>query len=282
MAKYNKDEVNAYLEECKSKGIQDPGCLYQIQRAMWTGFPENILHAISVPGLTEGQLMKLFGLVVNGFPEQEVIQLCQEPKKLQGCLDRYYGELYRADREKIYQEVFDGFQKSWQSNFDQLLKQSNTLSDTLKFLQKKIQEQEAQLGREQEAVWENERLKQELSACEKRLQKETERADAAEREIQFSNPPKPEAVVKTVPDAKAPREKKKSWLFSCKNKKAGKKELLALVTQLDETQFEEVLDGYEKDLSMAEISQYARPEFTPEQMRKIKQLLLKMKQNEEK
>lgn len=273
MAKYNKDEVNAYLEECKSKGIQDPVCLYLIQRAMWTGFPENILHAISVPGLTEVQLMKLFGLVVNGFPEQEVIQLCQEPKKLQGCLERYYGELYRGDREKIYQEVFDSFQASWQQNFDQLLKQTDTLSDNLKFLQEQMEKKEQDLKevREREKLLESKLQK--LAVPEKGMADEVEQSDSVQAEKTIQTEPVQET--ETV----KPVKKRKMWAFSRKRKKNA---LIAMTAQLNDEQFEEALDGYEKGLSVEEIRQYARPEISAAQMARMKELLLKMKSQEEK
>lgn len=268
MAKYTREEITAYLEECKKRGITDPGCLYQIQTAMRIGYPESVLNAVSIPELSELQMVKLFGLSVNGFPEAEVLRLAREPRKLSNCLGNYYGNLY--DRKKVYQEVFNDFQKSWQKNFDQLSKQTEVLADSLRFMQEQLEKKEQEL---KTAVFE----KREQIQEPEQLQEEKESRQSNEAQMDVP-PQKRKHFFSPLP----PIPKQTCSLFSSFGKKKRERALIGMIARLEEDQFEQALDGYEKGLTLEEVGQYAVPEMTSGQMEKAKQFLLKMKQQEEK
>ena len=139
---YSKEEVMSFIETCKKNGIQDAARLYQIQAAMRAGLTINLLEALGSPGLTELQMQQIAGLAVNGFPEEEILAVCKEPERLSQRREAYYKKTYGVDQKKIYQEVFNGFLTQWQRNFNQLLKQTETLSNTLDFLKEQVRKKE--------------------------------------------------------------------------------------------------------------------------------------------
>lgn len=151
MEAYSKEEIVNHIETCKKNGILDGGRLYQIQTAMRAGLSAGLLEALEDPMLTERQMQQIIGLAVNGFPEKELITISRVPEQFEQHRDAHYKSAYGEDRKKIYQEIFDTFQVQWQLNFDQLLKQTETLSNTLDFLKEQVkrkeQEQTAPLAR---------------------------------------------------------------------------------------------------------------------------------------
>lgn len=142
---YSKEEVMSFIETCKKNGIQDAARLYQIQAAMRAGLTINLLEALGSPGLTELQMQQIAGLAVNGFPEEEILAVCKEPERLSQRREAYYKKTYGVDQKKIYQEVFNGFLTQWQRNFNQLLKQTETLSNTLDFLKEQVRKKEQEI-----------------------------------------------------------------------------------------------------------------------------------------
>lgn len=146
MEVYSKEEIVNHIETCKKNGILDGGRLYQIQTAMRAGLSAGLLEALEDPMLTERQMQQIIGLAVNGFPEKELITISRVPERLSQHREAYYKKTYGVDQKKIYQEVFNGFQTQWQRNFDQLLKQTETLSNTLDFLKEQVKRKEQELN----------------------------------------------------------------------------------------------------------------------------------------
>ena len=293
---YSKEEVMSFIETCKKNGIQDAARLYQIQAAMRAGLTINLLEALGSPGLTELQMQQIAGLAVNGFPEEEILAVCKEPERLSQRREAYYKKTYGVDQKKIYQEVFNGFQTRWQRNFDQLLKQTETLSNTLDFLKEQVRqkEQEIQAALKQTEELRRQTAKERERAKDLELERagwEVQKAGAgpegqegtatgeAETEDQRTTVEKEQ-----MPADRGREEKRPFGILSkvsalCRPKgKHPERKLVALIGHLNEGQIEQVLDGYEQGLSLEDIKSYAKPDYSRYQMQEMKNLLLKNKQ----
>lgn len=296
MAKYTKEDMIEQIENCKKLGIQDQGRLYQIQSGMRAGVELSVIEAVSKPELSEIQIQRILGLAVNGYPEEEIQKLCCDPEKIADNIEAYYKNLYGTDRRKVYQEIFDGFQIQWQKNYDQLLMQTDTLSNMLQFLrvQLELKEREVQEVREQivalqnqlndgqeqlqvlkaeKAVWseQQEREKKEVQEAYRIIPEEEENEDEYEDSESMPENGSAESI----------RVVKQGFMEKIFRKRTKnddpEKELITLIERLDDEQIEEVLQGYEQGLSMEEIKRYAKPGLSLRQMREIKKLLLRSK-----
>ena len=276
---YSKEEVMSFIETCKKNGIQDAARLYQIQAAMRAGLTINLLEALGSPGLTELQMQQIAGLAVNGFPEEEILAVCKEPERLSQRREAYYKKTYGVDQKKIYQEVFNGFLTQWQRNFNQLLKQTETLSNTLDFLKEQVRKKEQEI---QAALKQTEELRRQAA-------KERERAKDLELEGTATGEAETEDQRTTVEKEQMPedrgREERRSFGILSKvsalcrpKEKHPERKLVALIGHLNEEQIEQVLDGYEQGLSLEDIKSYAKPDYSRYQMQEMKNLLLKNKQ----
>ena len=295
---YSKEEVMSFIETCKKNGIQDAARLYQIQAAMRAGLTINLLEALGSPGLTELQMQQIAGLAVNGFPEEEILAVCKEPERLSQHREAYYKKTYGVDQKKIYQEVFNGFQTQWQRNFDQLLKQTETLSNTIDFLKEQvkrkeqelnsaagqIEEMHIQISKEKERAQNLEQEKSRWEMHEDRAEPENgkEQPRKENREILQEIAAAPYEGKTCLPGKREEKEKAPTGgflsalsIWKGKKEKNPEKKLIALIGSLDEGQMEQVLDGYEQGLSLEEIRSYAKPGYSTHQMQEMKKLLLK-------
>lgn len=291
MAKYTKEDVIECIENCKKKGIQDQWRLFLIQVGMRADVNPGVIDAVSRPELSEEQMQRILGLAVNGYPEAEILKLCSDPEHIPGHIERYYKKLYGADRQRIYQEIFDNFQVQWQKNFDQLLKQTNILSNMLQFMksQLELKEREVQEVREQIISLQNQLndeqtrlrvLEEEKAVWSEQQKKEQEAYRILPEEEETVDEYDFEGVPETglVEDIRVVKQGFMKKIFQRRTRNnAPEKELITLIERLDDEQIEEVLQGYEQGLSMEEIKRYAKPGLSLRQMREIKKLLLRSK-----
>lgn len=291
MAKYTKEDMIERIEDCKKLGIQDQGKLYQIQSGMRAGIELSVIEAVSKPELSEIQMQRILGLAVNGYPEEEIHKLCHEPEKISDHIEAYYKNLYGTDRRKVYQEIFDSFQIQWQKNFDQLLKQTDTLSNMLQFLrvQLELKEREVQEVREQIISLQNQLndeqtrlrvLEEEKAVWSEQQKKEQEEYRILPEEEETVDEYDFEGVPETglVEGIRVVKQGFMKKIFQRRTRNdAPEKELIILIERLDDEQIEEVLQGYEQGLSMEEIKRYAKPGLSLRQMQEIKKLLLRSK-----
>lgn len=291
MTKYTKEDMIERIEDCKKLGIQDQGRLYQIQSGMRAGMELSVIEAVSKPELSEIQMQRILGLAVNGYPEEEIKKLCHAPEKIEDNIEAYYKNLYGTDRRKVYQEIFDSFQIQWQKNFDQLLKQTDTLSNMLQFLrvQLELKEREVQEVREQIISLQNQLndeqtrlrvLEEEKAVWSEQQKKEQEAYRILPEEEETVDEYDFEGVPETglTEDIRVVKQGFMKKIFQRRTRNDDpEKELITLIERLDDEQIEEVLQGYEQGLSMEEIKRYAKPGLSLRQMREIKKLLLRSK-----
>lgn len=293
MEAYSKEEIVNHIETCKKNGILDGGRLYQIQTAMRAEISAGLLEALEDPTLTERQMQQIIGLAVNGFPEKELTAICRVPEQLEQHRDSHYKSVYGEDRKKIYQEIFDTFQVQWQRNFDQLLKQTETLSNTLDFLkeQVRLKEQEIQKALDQteelrrQAAEERERAKNlELERAGWEMQKAGERPEGQEGIAKGEAETEDGRTTAEKEQMTADRDRKekrpigilaKVTAFCRPKEKHPERKLVELIGCLNEGQIEQVLDGYEQGLSLEDIKSYAKPDYSRYQMQEMKNVLLK-------
>ena len=298
MEVYSKEEIVNHIETCKKNGILDGGRLYQIQTAMRAGLSAGLLEALEDPMLTERQMQQIIGLAVNGFPEKELITISRVPEQFEQHRDAHYKSAYGEDRKKIYQEIFDTFQVQWQRNFDQLLKQTETLSNTLDFLKEQVKRKEQelnsaagqieelhiQISKEKERAQNLEQEKSRWEMHEDRAEPENgkEQPRKENREILQEIAAAPYEGKTCLPGKREEKEKAPTGgflpalsIWKGKKEKNPEKKLIALIGSLDEGQMEQVLDGYEQGLSLEEIRSYAKPGYSTHQMQEMKKLLLK-------
>lgn len=288
MAKYTKEDVIECIENCKKKGIQDQWRLFLIQVGMRADVNPGVIDAVSRPELSEEQMQRILGLAVNGYPEAEILKLCSDPEHIPGYIERYYKKLYGADRQRIYQEIFDNFQVQWQKNFDQLLKQTNILSNMLQFMKSQLELKEREV---KEASEQMSSLKIQLSqeamqikALEEEKATWKEQRDTETEEVGEVAVLDEEDLTEKYEDYGGLQELsriKERWKQTDFIKKffSGNPErkLIMLIECLNDEQIEEVLEGYEQGLTLSEIKLYAKPELSLRKMQEIKKLLLKSK-----
>lgn len=291
MEVYSKEEIMNYMETCKKNGIQDVGRLFQIQAAMRAGLNNSLLAELSRLELSERQIQQIIGLAVNSFPEEELVSVCREPERLEQHREAYYQGRYGNDPKKVYQEVFDTFQVQWQRNFDQVLKQTEILSNTLEFLKEQVKQKEQEImtvtkqAEELHMQVEKERKRAEELELEK-LSWEVQRSGAESREnvkdaAQSEENVKVSGRKEDKPADLNRRPKGPSGMLAkvsafCQRKeKHPEQKLITFIGNLEEEQIEQVLDGYEQGLTLEEIQSYAKPGYNAYQMEKMKNLLLK-------
>ena len=133
MQTYDSEEVKAYVAHCKEKGIQDSSRLFWLQTAMRAGIDKDLLESLEDPKLTNYDAFRILGCNTMGIPNEILTEITKKPETITERIEKYYEEKYTPDKKKIYQEIFDSFQVQWQQNFNQLLKQTELLSDTQEF-----------------------------------------------------------------------------------------------------------------------------------------------------
>lgn len=285
METYSKEYIVEFMDACKAGGIQEPGRLYPIQTALRAGLGKVEMEALANSQLTEMQMLQILGLALNDVPGEILTQISQKPVQLQALREKYYSSLYGADRSRIYQEVFDGFQVQWQNNFKQLLKQTETFSDMLEFLKMQL------MKREREA----ESLEEKKHLLEKEVQKERRRAENLEQERtlwetaylkldqeeQGGDINTQDNMEEYMESGK--EELKINFLGGIFREKRfsnpyPEKKIISLIKNLNDEQIEEVLAGCEQGLSIKQVRTYAKEEYSAGKMRKIRRLLLNMKE----
>lgn len=274
MQTYNKEEIADCTAFFKEHGITDILRLYLINVAMRAKMDRKVLEVLADPKLTEFQLLKGIAYAAIPLPKETLKKMCLEPDNMQRFVEEYYQDIYSIDRKEIYQEIYESFYVQWQNNFSQLLKQTELLSDTLEFLKEQIILKESQVNK----------LQQELDEERERTQKEAARARNLEEERKVwevrQEAPIPAPVLQQPSQESNLKEqqKKEGMLPGIFKKKDPGTQLIALIGNLNDDQIEEVLDGWEKGLSLKEVKKYAKPGYTVRQMQEIKKILLERKE----
>ena len=280
MQAYNREEINAYTEHCKRKGIQDTSRLFWLQTAMRAGIDKDLLESLEDPKLTNYDAFRILGCNTIGIPNEILTEITKQPETITERIEKYYEEKYTPDKKKIYQEIFDSFQVQWQQNFNQLLKQTELLSDTQEFLKSQILEREKRVAD----------LQRTADELRESVRQERRRAENLEQEKEewkkYQEKPKTndqvEIAVKTGDSPEQHIEKQQiqgrfvKFLQRNLHKNPGER-LLALLKPLEDDQIEEVIDGLEKGLEYREVKRYADPDYSANKMKEMKIILLKQR-----
>lgn len=272
MQTYDNEEIKEYVEYCKNKGIKDSSILYWLQNAMRAGVNKNILGIFEDTRLTDIEVFQLLACALAEIPESTLKEFAKNPDTISTQIQKYYERMYSPDRKKIYQEIFDEFQVQWQQSFNQLLKQTELLSNMQEFLKKQIIEKEAQIGN----------LQRTIDNLKEKIRQEQRRAENLELEKKEweNNQEKAEDSAKVT---SAPGNVKESGKIMCFLKgvlqKNPEKQMIDLIESLEDGQIEEVIDGLEKGLDYKTVKRYAKPNYSVKKMREIKNILLKRRVN---
>ena len=73
MQAYNREEINAYTEHCKRKGIQDTSRLFWLQTAMRAGIDKDLLESLEDPKLTNYDAFRILGCNTIGIPNEILV-----------------------------------------------------------------------------------------------------------------------------------------------------------------------------------------------------------------
>ena len=280
MQTYDSEEVKAYVAHCKEKGIQDSSRLFWLQTAMRAGIDKDLLESLEDPKLTNYDAFRILGCNTMGIPNEILTEITKKPETITERIEKYYEEKYTPDKKKIYQEIFDSFQVQWQQNFNQLLKQTELLSDTQEFLKSQILEREKRVAD----------LQRTADELRESVRQERRRAENLEQEKEewkkYQEKPKTndqvEIAVKTGDSPEQHIEKQQIQgrfvKFLQRNlHKNPEERLLALLKPLEDDQIEEVIDGLEKGLEYREVKRYADPDYSANKMKEMKIILLKQR-----
>lgn len=230
MEKYTKEDIVNHIEQCKKNQITDAGRLYQIQLAMRADIDKEIVQAISAPAMTEKLIFQISGLAINGVPTEEIIKICQQPDLLEEIRDTYYQSLYGTDSKS-------------NPNLEQLIKQSEIISDQVKVIKEALDRKDTKL----------EFMEQCLKCMKEQLEKWAENNKNFKEQ---SNIQKKELFGNVKRLLKLPFYKLQV-IF--KNHKSEK--ILSILKDLDDEQAELVIAGYEQGLSIKDIKKYMLPNF---------------------
>lgn len=277
MQTYDSEEIKAYVAHCKEKGIQDSSRLFWLQSAMRAGVDKNVLEILEDPRLTTFDAFRILACAIIEIPESLLREIAKEPDTITERLQKYYEEKYAPDRKKIYQEIFDNFQVQWQQNFNQLLKQTELLSDTQEFLKSQILEREKRVADLQRTTDElRESVSQERRRAEN-LEQEKEEWKKYQEKTEVNGEVEIAAETGDLP-AQQPEKQWNVINFLQRGfQKSPEDRLLALIKPLEDDQIEEVIDGLEKGLEYREVKRYADPDYSANKMKEMKIILLKQR-----
>ena len=277
MQTYDSEEIKAYVAHCKEKGIQDSSRLFWLQSAMRAGVDKNVLEILEDPRLTTFDAFRILACAIIEIPESLLKEIAKAPDTITDHLQKYYEGKYEPDRKKIYQEIFDNFQVQWQQNFNQLLKQTELLSDTQEFLKSQILEREKRVDDLERTIDElRESVRQERRRAEN-LEQEKEEWKKYQERTEVNGEVENAAKTGDLPA----QQLEKQWgvinfLQRSIQKRPGER-LLALIKPLEDDQIEEVIDGLEKGLEYREVKRYADPDYSANKMKEMKIILLKQR-----
>ena len=265
------------MAHCKEKGIQDSSRLFWLQSAMRAGVDKNVLEILEDPRLTTFDAFRILACAIIEIPESLLREIAKEPDTITERLQKYYEEKYAPDRKKIYQEIFDNFQVQWQQNFNQLLKQTELLSDTQEFLKSQILEREKRVADLQRTTDElRESVRQERRRAEN-LKQEKEEWKKYQEKTEVNGEVEIAAETGDLP-AQQPEKQWNVINFLQRGfQKSPEDRLLALIKPLEDDQIEEVIDGLEKGLEYREVKRYADPDYSANKMKEMKIILLKQR-----
>ena len=277
MQTYDSEEIKAYVAHCKEKGIQDSSRLFWRQSAMRAGVDKNVLEILEDPRLTTFDAFRILACAIIEIPESLLKEIAKAPDTITDHLQKYYEGKYEPDRKKIYQEIFDNFQVQWQQNFNQLLKQTELLSDTQEFLKSQILEREKRVADLERTIDElRESVRQERRRAEN-LEQEKEEWKKYQEKTDVNGEGENAAKTGDLPA----QQLEKQWgvinfLQRSIQKRPGER-LLALIKPLEDDQIAEVIDGLEKGLEYREVKRYADPDYSANKMKEMKIILLKQR-----
>ena len=276
MQTYDSEEIKAYVAHCKEKGIQDSSRLFWLQSAMRAGIDKSVLEILEAPRLTTFDAFRILACAIIEIPESLLREIAKEPDTITERLQKYYEEKHAPDRKKIYQEIFDNFQVQWQQNFNQLLKQTELLSDTQDFLKSQILDREERIGILQRTI---DDLKESVSHERRRaenLEQEKEEWQKYQGKTDADNPLAGPAKTEDLPEKQQIQDKVVKFLQRSFQRRPEER-LFALIKPLEDDQIEEVIDGLEKGLEYREVKRYADPDYSANKMKEMKIILLKQR-----
>ena len=269
---YTADEAKKLEEQLQKQGIKN-GSTKHLQTIICIrqGAPLVMEHLVSVATkLTEEQFVDICTSLLFGLDSGEIKEMCENPQEIETLKQEYleqsqYEQSSRQEssRQEIYKEIFEEFHARWRLEFNQLQKQTEILSSTLEFLKDQINQKDKEL-----ASFKNKELLSPTNNEEgQRIRKGEVHRQVTSREVEPS-------------EAEAPLGSSGQGLFARIKGMFGSEVsdsdyLLKLFEILSEDQMEEVINGYEKGLSVEELRKYARKENSAAKMKSMKRFLLK-------
>lgn len=246
MEKYTKEDIVNHINQCKNNQVTDAGRLYQIQLAMRADIDKEIVQAISAPAMTEKLIFQISGLAINGVPTEEIIKICQQPNRLEEIRDTYYQSLYGSDNNSNQNlKIIHEFQAVSQQHFDQISRQSETVSDQVRLIKEALDKKDTKL----------ESMEQCLKCMKEQLEK------GAGNNTNFKEQPdmQKKELFKNVKRLLKLPFYKLQVIFRNRKKDKESKKILSIVKDLDDEQAELVLAGYEQGLTIKDIKKYILP-----------------------
>ena len=270
---YTAEDIKRIEEQLVEKGIKrGSNQEMELSICLRYGVPQSRINCMlaHIEKLSDTQMVDICTCILMDMDQQTIEQMCLNPAELTTYKRAWLEAEHAPKRQEIYREVFQEFHTRWQSEFDQLCRQTDMFSRFFLFLQVQIEKKEEEI---RQLV-----LYRESSETAQAGKKPAGPARAVPEE----KPEKEEPDRKKKPEKAAPAGKKaEGETFAAKAKGFLFKEpdpeayLIRLFGRLGEDQVEEVLDGYEKGLPVREIKKYAKQEYSTKKMQGIKELLLK-------